>query len=169
MQALTNDFALVQHVTEPMHIKGNFFDLVSTLKSADDNVKITNHDYGTSDHYRVIFYIASSHVDHRLAQLRDYRAIKAINRADFCRDLLNTTMFRNPSEDTERYAIHIKEPLLKILDQHAPVKRSSYQSTLYQWQDERIVKLKRLTRFYEHQYNTQTNPLVSAFINYNVG
>ena len=85
------------------------------------------------------------------AQWRDYRAIKAINRADICGDLFTTTMFTNPCEDPERYAIQIKESLLAILDQHAPIKRSSPRPTPYQWQDEHIDKIKRLRRFNKRQ------------------
>ena len=83
LQALINDFAQEQHVTEPMHIKGNILDLVIISKSADNNDKITTHDYSTSDHYLVIADIASAHISHQPAQRRDYRAIKVINRADF--------------------------------------------------------------------------------------
>ena len=67
-------------------------------------------------------------------------------------------MFKNPSEDPEGYAIQIKESLLAMLDQHAPIKRSSRRPTPYQWQDERIDKLKRLRHFFEHQYKPLKQP-----------
>ena len=158
MQALINDLALEQQVTEPTHIKGNILDLVITSKFANNNVKITNDDYSTSDHYLVIADIASANVNHQPALWRDYHAIKAINRADFCCNLLNTTMFTNPSEDPECYAIQIKELLLAILGQYAPIKRSLHRPTPYPWQDDHIEKLKRLRHFSERQYKHSKQP-----------
>ena len=129
-----------------MHIKDNNLVLVITLKFADNNVKITTHDYSTFDHYLVIADIASAHVSHQPAQWRVYCAIKAINRAHFCRDLLNTAMFTTPVMTLITMPFK-KESLLAILDQHAPIKRSSHQPTPYRWQDERIDKLTHLRRF----------------------
>ena len=147
-----HNFDLFQHVNESTHKFGNTLDLFITPSSIKENVSISVHDYGISDHYLVAAELALSAFKPKRNQIRTYRPLKNMDIDMFRYDLSQTTMFTSPSDDIEQFATQIEKCVVSILDKHAPVCSTNRAAPSERWQDEHVDKLKCLRRHFERKY-----------------
>lgn len=143
-------FKLNQHIYQSTHKAGNTLDLVITPRDMQVN-SIFVCDLGISYHYLVKADLILRAKTPAIKQCRSFRLLKNINVADFCNDLRQTSMFTDPSNDVNEFAMQIESSLSSTLDKHAPLRASTKPAKTERWQDEHIDELKRTRRYFERR------------------
>ncbi len=117
--ATLDSFGLVQHVSTPTHVSGRLLDLV--LSRLADNFVM--HCYTSdliSDHFAVHTLVKV----HRLVRPQKtvvLRRLKSIDREAFVSDLLASSIFTDPENDTASLLAQYNTDVRAVLDKHAPL------------------------------------------------
>ncbi len=115
--ATLDSFGLCQHFSTPTHVSGHLLDLV--LSRLADNFVM--HCY-TSDLISYYFAVHTSFKVHRLVRPKKtvvFRRLKSIEREAFVFDLLASSIFTDPENDTASLLAQYNTDVRAVLDKHA--------------------------------------------------
>ena len=152
--ATLDSFGLCQHVSTPTHVSGRLLDLV--LSRLADNFVM--HCYTSdliSDHFAVHTLVKV----HRLVRPQKtvvFRRLKSIDREAFVSDLLASSIFIDPENDTASLLAQYNTDVRAVLDKHAPLitKRLTVRPD-NPWECEEICTCRRSLRRWERKYRAR--------------
>jgi len=143
--------SFVQHVQGPTHKMGHTLDLVIT--KLDENVveNLGILDTGDSDHFWLNFQLPVEK-PRVLRKKIVYRKHKDLNKEDFCKDIENSDLYKNPSDNISDAVKQFNEVLAQLYNKHAPeVTKTVPVRPQPPWRSEEIKKAKRERRIAERK------------------
>ena len=113
---------LSQHVSDPTHNRGHTIDYIIT--KSDDNI-LTTLEVGelVSDHHLINAFLDFAKPDFE-TKVISYRKIKAIDTVSFSNDILAADLLPDTCDNIAEAIETYNNELKRILDKHAPIKRS---------------------------------------------
>ena len=125
LQELLDELSFIQHVNTSTHFKGNILDLLISHQDTPNLISnVTTHRLSYSDHYLVTGSISITKPNHTYIS-SSYRNLSSIDWSSFNNDLINSSLLVSDSLLADKFAVHINDTVLNILDKHAPMRHKS--------------------------------------------
>jgi len=120
---LLETFDLKQHITKPTHISGNILDPIIT-KSISSISSSGVSEFGFSDHSATHCQIPTTAIFSSPSRIKKtIRKISAINIDNFSSDILESSLYTNPTSTLSNFCQQFESVISAILDKHAPPKQ----------------------------------------------
>ena len=114
---------LTQLINLPTHKHGNILDWVVLHENFNSFISAVEvNDYMISDHY-VISLLTSFSKPQKAKKSILCRNLKGVNFDDFCEDLKNSNLLKNPPRDLNDLTKLYDETLTELIDTHAPLRK----------------------------------------------
>ena len=150
---------LSQHVSDPTHNRGHTIDYIIT--KSDDNI-LTTLEVGelVSDHHLINAFLDFAKPDFE-TKVISYRKIKAIDTVSFSNDILAADLLPDTCDNIAEAIETYNNELKRILDKHAPIKRSKLTLRPKQpWFNEHIKTTKKAKRKAERKLRAKRRILL---------